>query len=256
MTGATTEWTVIAILVLGGLGALAACRSPSSEPIGSRGDEEAWRLERADLVQTLRREGISDERVLAAIDAVPRHQFVPQDVLRQAYANRALPIGNEQTISQPYVVAAMTAALELTGDERVLEIGTGSGYQAAVLAELAGAVYSVEIDAELSQRATDVLRRLGYDHVHTRVSDGFFGWPEAAPFDAIMVTAATPRMPERLVEQLAEGGRIIAPIGESGSQMLVVGVKRDGKIEERRTLRVLFVPMTGQVRTPIADAAD
>lgn len=204
--------------------------------------------ERARLVELLRREGIGDERVLRALGEVPRHEFVPPAEQHEAYANRALPIGSGQTISQPYVVAAMTEALELTGTEKVLEVGTGSGYQAAVLGRLAASVYSIEIDAGLCARAAALLARLGYENIHTRAGDGFFGWPEEAPFAAIMVTAAAPRIPERLVTQLADGGRLVVPIGDDRGQTLVVARKVGDVLEEREFLPVMFVPMTGMVR--------
>ena len=226
-------------LVLPALALLAACSSPRSG--GTESDRTA-------LVEQLRREGIRDERVLDAIAAVPRHEFVPPAEQHLAYANRALPIAGGQTISQPFVVAAMTEALELSGAEKVLEVGTGSGYQAAVLAKLAKEVYSIEIDAELAARANSLLRHLGYANVHTRAGDGFYGWPSEAPFDAVIVTAASPRMPERLVEQLREGGRIVVPVGEQDGQTLVLGRKVGGELVEERMLPVVFVPMTGAVR--------
>lgn len=245
-------WMSFLTVLFTGSGLWVACAPSGTNSGGGTGEDDAWAVERAALVEILRAEGIRDARVLDAIGRVPRHEFVPSDVRRRAYENRALPIGREQTISQPYVVAAMTEALQLTGDEKVLEVGTGSGYQAAVLATLVRSVFSVEIDAELTRSATAVLERLGYDNVRTRTGDGFYGWPEAAPFDAIMVTAAAPRMPERLVDQLAEGGRILAPVGDPGLQELTLGRKRGGKIVEQRLLRVVFVPMTGAVRTPLS----
>jgi protein-L-isoaspartate(D-aspartate) O-methyltransferase len=191
---------------------------------------------------------ISDERVLAAMGKVPRHEFVPAAYRAKAYTDQPLPIGRGQTISQPYVVALMTQLLKLGDDERVLEIGTGSGYQAAVLAGLAQSVYSIEIDPELAAEAARRLESLGYDNVHIRAGDGFFGWPEAAPFDAILITAATPRVPERLADQLAEGGRLVAPVGAGGEQELTLVTKRNGTLHPRSFGGVLFVPMTGEVR--------
>jgi len=224
-----------------GIALLAACASAGDRSVAA---------ERAALVEVLRSEGIRDEAVLAAIASVPRHEFVPPAERHLAYANRALPIGGGQTISQPFVVAAMTEALALRADERVLEVGTGSGYQAAVLSRLAAEVWSIEIDPELSERAARLLERLGYANVRTRAGDGFYGWQEEAPFDAVVVTAATPRMPERLVAQLAEGGRIIAPVGDDRLQTLVLGRKVGGELVETRLLPVMFVPMTGAVRAP------
>ncbi len=243
MMEVTTAWLVRAIATgLPSLVVLGSCMSPRT------GDADA---ERRALVEELRTQGVCDERVLAAIARIPRHEFVPATEEHRAYANRALPIGGGQTISQPLVVATMSAALELDGTERVLEVGTGSGYQAAVLSVLAREVYSVEIDADLAVQAKELLARLGIGNVRVRAGDGFYGWPEAAPFDAIIVTAAAPRMPERLVEQLGAGGRIIAPIGDERSQRLVIGHKRAGEWQTEEAMDVLFVPMTGEIRAPI-----
>ena len=190
-----------------------------------------------------------DERVLAALFEVERHRFVPEYLQSEAYANHPLPIGLEQTISQPYIVAYMTQALKLTGKEKVLEIGTGSGYQAAILAETAGEVYSVEIIESLSKRAGKVLRKLGYKNVHLSVGDGFDGWREHAPYDAVMVTAAPARVPPPLVEQLKEGGRLSIPVGKSAwDQDLITYVKRRGRLVKVDTLPVRFVPMTGEAQ--------
>jgi protein-L-isoaspartate(D-aspartate) O-methyltransferase len=208
-----------------------------------------WSAARRRMVsEQLAARDITDERVLAAMASVPREQFVPPANRRDAYADQPLPIGGGQTISQPYIVAAMTQLLELGGGERVLEIGTGSGYQAAVLAELAKEVYTIEIDPALAKSAGELLVRLGYGAVHVRSGDGFFGWPEAAPFDAIIVTAAAPRLPEKLVAQLRDGGRIVLPLGEGEKQELKVGIKRGDGIELRSRGGVLFVPMTGEIR--------
>jgi len=202
------------------------------------------------LLAELRDEGIRDDRVLNAIARVPREEFVrPQDAAH-AYRNEALPIGGGQTISQPYVVAFMTQLLQLRGDERVLEIGTGSGYQAAVLAELAPQVCSIEIDPGLALTARDRLGRLGYTNVKVRAGDGWYGWEEEAPFDAIIITAAAPRIPERLVAQLKSGGRLVMPLGGAGSQHLVRARKQGGELKVESFTEVVFVPMTGAVRTP------
>lgn len=189
--------------------------------------------------------GVSDPRVLAALREVPRHLFVPAEAVASAYEDHPLPIGWSQTISQPFIVAFMTAALELEGHERVLEIGTGSGYQAAVLAECAGEVWSIEIVEPLARRAEQCLRDTGYGAVHLRIGDGYAGWPEAAPFDAILVTAAPDHVPQPLLDQLAEGGRMIVPVG-SGAQELVLIERRGGELTRRSVLPVRFVPMTGQ----------
>ena len=197
----------------------------------------------------LRGRGIKDPRVLAAMEAVPRHLFVPENLRRFAYEDRPLLIGEDQTISQPYVVAYMSELLELRGHEKVLEIGTGSGYQAAVLARLAAEVYSIEIVPSLSERARRVIDQLGFKNVYLKVGDGFFGWEEKAPFDAILLTAAAPKVPERLWRQLREGGRIIMPRGEPRRPQRLVRVRKvAGKEVIEELKEVLFVPMTGEIQ--------
>ena len=218
---------------------------PPKEP----NDSAAFVAAREEMVaRQLRGRDVVDERVLAAMAAVPRHLFVPPDVRAHAYADQALPIGRGQTISQPYVVALMTQLLALRGGERVLEIGTGSGYQAAVLSKLAGAVYSIEIDPELAERAGTTLATLGYDTVHVRAGDGYFGWPEAAPFDAVIITAAAPRLPEALAGQLRDGGRVVAPLERGSGEELAVGIKHGDQLQWTEHGGVRFVPMTGEVR--------
>jgi protein-L-isoaspartate(D-aspartate) O-methyltransferase len=187
--------------------------------------------------------GVKDPRVLDAMRRVPRHRFIPTALEPEAYSDRPLPIGNAQTISQPYIVAYMTETLELEVGDSVLEIGTGSGYQAAVLGELVREVYTIEIVAELAGRATRTLADLGYANVHVRHGDGYAGWPEHAPFDAIMVTAAPDHVPDPLVQQLAVGGRLIIPVG-TGDQQLRLIRKTDSGIVERTTIPVRFVPFT------------
>jgi protein-L-isoaspartate(D-aspartate) O-methyltransferase len=189
--------------------------------------------------------GISDPRVLAAMSRVPRHELVPEDVRDHAYEDRPLPIGHDQTISQPFVVAYMTEQLQLRGGERVLEVGTGSGYQAAVLAEIAGEVYTIEIVEPLGKRAQADLQRLGYQNVHVRVGDGYRGWPELAPFDAIVVTAAPERVPQPLVDQLAVGGRLVLPVGGFDQELVRIERRPDG-IHQERLIDVRFVPMRGE----------
>jgi protein-L-isoaspartate(D-aspartate) O-methyltransferase len=192
--------------------------------------------------------GINDERVLQAMQKVKRHLFVPDSYRSMAYADRPLPIGEGQTISQPYIVALMTYHLHLKPEDKVLEIGTGSGYQAAVLAELAKEVYSIEIVEQLAQTAEERLKAMGYKNVWVKCGDGFYGWAEHAPYDAIIITCAAPLIPERLVEQLREGGRMILPLGdEPFQQSLTVLTKRGGKIEKQRITEVVFVPMTGAI---------
>ncbi|MGX2029298.1 protein-L-isoaspartate(D-aspartate) O-methyltransferase [Methylocaldum gracile] len=188
-----------------------------------------------------------DAQVLAAMGKVPRHEFVSEDLRSIAYANRPLPIGYGQTISQPFIVALMTDLLRVKPDDTVLEIGTGSGYQAAVLAELAERVYSIEIVPELTQMATERLKRLGYAKVETKTGDGYYGWPEHAPFDAIIVTAAPTQIPPPLVQQLKPGGRMIIPVGGQFLLQYLVLVEKSeqGKISTRQIVPVQFVPLTG-----------
>ena len=211
-------------------------------------DEAALARARASMVsEQIEARGVRDAATLAAMRKVARHLFVPADVVQHAYADHPLPIGHDQTISQPYIVGFMTEALKLKGGETVLEVGTGSGYQAAVLAEIAARVYSIEIVAPLAEEAKERLQRLGYGHVHVRAGDGYAGWPEASPFDAIMITAAAPRIPEPLKQQLKDGGRLIVPVGDA-SQELVVVTRNGDRFEEKKVLPVRFVPMTGKVR--------
>ncbi len=197
---------------------------------------------RTRLLDTLSREGIADERVLAAIAAVPRDRFVPHSHRHRAWDNRPVPIRDGQTVSQPYVVAFATEALGLRAGDKVLEIGTGSGYQAAVLAELGVSVYSVEIRPALATIGRENLDSSGYQRVHTRLGDGHRGWPEQAPFDAILLSAAPDSVPPALLDQLVEGGRLVGPVG-SGRQDLVRMTKRGGAWARERLLGVLFVPM-------------
>lgn len=189
--------------------------------------------------------GISDPAVLQAMATVPRHEFVPAGLQAHAYDDRPLPIGYAQTISQPYVVAFMTEKLQPTATDRVLEIGTGSGYQAAVLASLVKEVYSIEIIEPLARRAEADLVRLGYDNIKLRHGDGYKGWPEAAPFDAIIVTCAPDHVPKPLIDQLRDGGRMIIPVGEHGNQMLYLLRKHGSTLHREAVLPVRFVPMTG-----------
>jgi protein-L-isoaspartate(D-aspartate) O-methyltransferase len=191
---------------------------------------------------------ITNARVLAVMGKVPRHEFVPESFRSQAYSDGPLPIGYGQTISQPYIVAFMTEKLEPKSTDRVLEIGTGSGYQAAVLAELVKEVYTIEIVEPLAKRAEADLKRLSYTNVHVRAGDGYKGWPEASPFDAIIVTCAPEKVPQPLVEQLKDGGRMIIPVGAAGDQELVMLRKKGERLEKRAVLPVRFVPMTGEAQ--------
>ena len=194
---------------------------------------------------------ISDPRVLDAMRAVPRHVFVPTALAASAYADTPLPIGMRQTISQPYIVAYMTEAAAIRPGARVLEIGTGSGYQAAVAAEIAGRVFTIEIVPELAEVARDRLAALGYDNVEVRAGDGYRGWPEEAPFDAILVTAAPDHVPPALVEQLAEGARLVIPVGPDGAlQAMTIVTRAAGGAVTEETFPVRFVPMTGEAQAP------
>jgi protein-L-isoaspartate(D-aspartate) O-methyltransferase len=208
-------------------------------------------VERARMVDwQIEARTIKDPNVLSAMRTVPRHVFVRSSEQRSAYTDNPLPIGYEQTISQPYIVAFMTEALQLTRSSKVLEIGTGSGYQAAVCAEIAREVYSIEIVEELAKSAKKHLKELGYRNVFTKAGDGYFGWPEHAPFDAIIGTAAAGRIPQPLIEQLKPGGRMILPYGSPrGFQYLVLVTKdKEGKISRKNVMPVRFVPMTGEVQ--------
>jgi len=191
----------------------------------------------------IKKRGVADERVLDAMFKVDRHNFVPEAVKKLAYTDQPLPIGYGQTISQPYIVALMTELAGIKADDRVLEIGTGSGYQAAILAELAKEVYTIEIIPELAKRSENLLNALGYKNIKVKQGDGYLGWPEHAPFDVIIVTCSPTDIPEKLVEQLSEGGRIVIPVGQHGDQILKLLIKHSGKIVERDVIPVRFVPM-------------
>jgi len=190
--------------------------------------------------------GIKDERVLNAFYKVERHKFIPQDLWVSAYADFPVPIGESQTISQPYIVALMTECLKLTGKERVLEIGTGSGYQAAILAELTKEVYGIERFEKLAKKAGQILNELGYKNIKLKTDDGTLGWQEFAPFDRIIVTAASPRIPLPLTEQLNDHGKLILPLGESFSQVLTVVEKKEGKLNSIDVCGCVFVPLVGK----------
>lgn len=214
-------------------------RASDSSP---KGDYETMR-ER--MVETqIKARGVKDPRVLAAMLKVERHLFVPRDLHPTAYSDQPLPIGEGQTISQPYIVALMTELLDLKGDEKVLEVGTGSGYQAAILAELAKEVYTIEIIEKLATSAEKLLLDLGYKNIKVKAGDGYLGWPEATPFDAIIVTCAPDHIPTPLRDQLKEGGRMVIPVGEFTQELKKI-VKRGGKLETTNVIPVIFVPMTG-----------
>ena len=209
--------------------------------------DDEYKLERKRMVlEQIVRRGVLNPRLLAVMESVPRHLFVLPDDLPWAYTDGPLPIGLGQTISQPYIVALMTDLLQLKPDARVLEIGTGCGYQAAILAKLADEVHTIELIPELARRAEDTLHGLGYSNICLHQGDGSAGWPDAAPYDGIMVTAASPRVPPPLVEQLAEGGRLVIPVGGRGSQNLEVYHYVGGKITCERNIPVAFVPLRGE----------
>jgi len=209
--------------------------------------EDEYAQERNRMVaEQIAGRGLRDPRLLAAMEAVPRHRFVPSDQLNWAYADGPLPIGFGQTISQPYIVAFMTDALHLTGTERVLEVGAGSGYQAAILGQMAAEVHTVEYIPELSAQAEKVLQELGFTNVHVHSGDGSLGWPEAAPYDGVLVAAAAPRLPQPLLDQLAEGGRIILPVGSRGFQQLEIWERRGKKFKHEASIPVAFVPLRGE----------
>jgi len=205
-------------------------------------DDQRSRMVESQLVAR----GLKDERLLAAFRKVPRHLFIPPEFQIEAYADHPLPIGTGQTISQPYIVALMTDALRLQGHERVLEIGGGSGYQTAILAEMALEVFSVERLPELLSTARKRLSALGYTNIHSTMGNGSLGWPEHAPYDAILVSAAAPEVPDPLLAQLGETGRMILPIGSADTQMLIQVERRDGAVHRRELASCVFVPLVGQ----------
>jgi protein-L-isoaspartate(D-aspartate) O-methyltransferase len=218
---------------------LVGCMTAAQNDSEFRGRREAM------VEQQIRQRGVINARVLDAMRSVPRELFVPVELRPQAYEDGPLPIGSGQTISQPYIVAYMTEALEVAPSHKVLEVGTGSGYQAAVLSELVREVYTIEIIPELARRAEEILRALGKTNVHVRTGDGYTGWPDQAPFDRIIVTAAPENLPRPLVDQLAPGGRLIVPVGSRGGPQWITIVEKTAMgVTERRTIPVQFVPFT------------
>ena len=235
------------LLLLIALFALAGCAPATLAPPPPTAAVDPYTGERAAMVhEQIAGRGVRDSAVLAALSRVERHRFVPEEYVRAAYADHPLPIGYGQTISQPYIVALMSEALGIKPGDRVLEIGTGSGYQAAVLAEMGAEVYTVEIIPELARQATAVLDELGYTGVHAQNADGYFGWDAHAPYDAIIVTAAPDHLPQALGQQLKEGGRLVIPIGPVGSvQTLWLFEKQNGELTATNLGAVSFVPLTG-----------
>jgi protein-L-isoaspartate(D-aspartate) O-methyltransferase len=211
-------------------------------------EDEHFAKARRSMIERLRSQGIRDEQVLAAMGRIQRHRFVPADRQDQAYADSALQIGHDQTISSPYIVARMTELVQPSPNKRVLDIGTGSGYQAAVLAKLCKQVDSIEIVEPLANQARKRLTALGYANVNVRYGDGYRGWPEIAPFDIIVVAAAPDHVPQALVDQLAPGGRLVIPVGQSSQELLLIEKDLRGSIQRREVLPVTFVPMTGQAQ--------
>ena len=243
------SWFILTVLIC--LLGYVAMNPPFSKQIDSTlsKEEQSYALARQRMVKKdLKERDISDRNVLEGMGRVPRHRFVPKRYLNQAYADHPLPIGEGQTISQPYIVALMTQWLNVSQGDTVLEIGTGSGYQAAVLAEIVDQVYTVEIREKLAQRADMLLKDLEYTNIEVKASDGYFGWEEHAPFDGIIVTAAANHVPPPLIQQLKDGGRIIIPVGNPYSyQKLVLIEKRGGDVFSKNITGVMFVPMVGEI---------
>jgi protein-L-isoaspartate(D-aspartate) O-methyltransferase len=245
---------IVAVCVLAAVGVIAGAyllfraaggctTTPTCTPTGESGDRQE---ERMNMVKyQIRDRGVTDPRVLRAMERVKRHEFVPKDYVDQAYADHPLPIGHGQTISQPYIVALMTELLDLKETDRVLEIGTGSGYQAAILSEIVAEVYTVEIIEPLATEAKQRLERMGYDNVHVLSADGYYGWEEHTPYDAIIVTCAPDHIPQPLVQQLADGGSLVIPVGPPGGYQTLWQVTKQGtEVKKRNVAGVLFVPLT------------
>ena len=230
-------------LILSCLVLLSCCRGKKGVRVNY---EELENKRKAMVVEQIEERGVKDRRVLAAMEKIPRHNFVPEKYRPFAYGDYPLPIGEGQTISQPYIVALMTECLSLEGNEKVLEVGTGSGYQAAILSELAEEVYTIEILEPLAKRAEELLQRMGYKNVKVKCGDGYLGWEEYAPFDGIIVTCAPDHIPQPLIDQLAEGGRMVVPVGAVHfPQVLKLIEKKNGEVIVQNIVPVQFVPMTG-----------
>ena len=239
---------LVAVLAVGAMSSDAEGRNQGAANQASSNQADAWTAPRRAMVEEqIRERGVHQPEVLRAMETVPRHLFVPGDNRDQAYGDSPLPIGWGQTISQPYIVALMTELLKLDRGDKVLEIGTGSGYHAAVLSKVAGEVYTIEIIDELGRQAKSTLQQLGYGNVHVRVGDGYKGWPDKAPFDAVILTAAPPTIPQPLLDQLKVGGRMVVPVGSYVQDLLLITKTAHG-IERRTVAPVRFVPMTGEVQ--------
>jgi len=224
-------------------------QAAAAEPSGDQGEKPRFARARKRMVEEdLRARDITDPNVLEVMGRVPRHRFVPEGLIGQAYADHPLPIGHSQTISQPYIVALMTQLAEPKAESRALDIGTGSGYQAAVLGEICKEVYSIEIVKPLADEARTRLKELGYKNITVRHGDGYRGWPEKAPFDVIIVAAAPDHVPQPLVDQLAKGGKLVIPVGRFYQQLIVIEKQKDGKVRRRPNIAVMFVPMTGEAQ--------
>ena len=241
---ASTLWTGMVVVVL--LGVIVVSCNPRGGRAGGPVEPDWADLRERMVRQQIETRGVKDPAVLAAMRSVPRHRFVSEDYREAAYNDSPLPIGESQTISQPYIVALMSELLEVAPGDKVLEIGTGSGYQAAILAEMGVEVYTVEIRQRLCERAEAILADLEYSNAHVRCGDGYGGWPEAAPFAGIIVTAAPDRIPDPLVDQLAQGARMVIPLGDFYQQLMVIKKTEDG-VDERSVIPVRFVPMTGEI---------
>jgi len=231
-------------------------KQTEGKPASPASDDPTQTARNRMVKRHLEERGIKSPRVLEAFRTVPRHRFLPPDTRRQAYDDESIPIGEGQTITPPYDVAFMTEVLDPKPTDKVYEVGTGSGYQSAILSRLVKEVYSVEIHAPLSERATKVHKELEYSNIHTRVGDGYEGWPDAAPFDAIIVTCAPQKIPQPLIDQLKDGGRMVIPLGDRFTQSVHLVIKKDGKLTQRELKPTLFVPMTGRALREAAGIKD
>jgi len=243
---------LLAVVLFAAVAALGLVAADTPKAGDGDGDDPTAPARKRMVQRHLAERGITNPRVLDAFRTVPRHKFLPPETRRQAYDDESIPIGEGQTITPPFDVAFMTEKLDPKPTDKVYEVGTGSGYQAAILSRLVKDVYSVEIHKPLSERATKVLKDVGYENVHTRAGDGYAGWPEAAPFDAIIVTCAPENIPPPLVDQLKEGGRMVIPLGDRFNQTVYLIEKKDGKLTRRELRPTLFVPMTGKAQREAA----